>query len=337
MVFEHLFPAGLLERKEWSAFFLAAIYSTLSIIIARLLFPANSGIVSVAFLSIFLIPYFETILKREADQEAREASSKRSFLHLLQGNADAIRVYFFLFFGIYLTYMAYAFIAPYFGFDIGVVFREQLSLESIRGGATFSVSTFTSILFNNWWVLLACFIIALVAGDGAVFFIAWNASTWGTIFGYRAIEAGAHGWGSPFLALIVILLVTLPHLLLEAGAYILAAIAGGVISDEVDKPSEMAKFVIYFLSAAMVYVLFVVIMPSFGIVSSIAVILLAFGILYAMRFVFDDRSDVDVFTFNIHLFALSIGVFALGALIETFVLYNATLLRGVYFAAAGFG
>jgi hypothetical protein len=337
MVFEHLFPESLLQRKEWSAFFLAAIYSTISIIIARLLFPANSGIVSIIFVSIFLLPYFETVLKREEQQE--EADKIRSFWHLLSGNADAIRTYFFLFFGIYLTYMAYAFIAPSLGLDIGTVFREQLSLESLRGGAVFSFGAFSEILFNNWWVLLACFLIALIAGDGAIFFIAWNASTWGTIFGFRAVMASAHTGQNALLALLIIVVITLPHLILEGGAYILAAIAGGVISDEIDKPSEVRKFVVYFVCAALVYALVYmigrVLFASGSLWLHLFAIMFALGLLYMMHFVFEDKYDGVVFRYNFYLFIFAIGTFALGALIETLVLYNATPLQSIYWAAMG--
>jgi hypothetical protein len=332
VVFEHLFPDGLLERKEWTAFFLAIIYSTISIIIARFLFPANSGIVSVIFVSIFLIPYFSTILRREEYQEKRE--KRKGFLNLLRDNADVIQIYFFIFMGIYLAYMAYSFLAPYFGYEVGVVFREQLSLESVRGGAVFDIGTFTAILLNNWWVLLATFTIALIAGDGAVFFIAWNASAWGTIFGYRAFMAGAHTGESALFMLLIIVLITLPHLILEGGAYILAALSGGIMSDLVDKLDEIRTFVIYFVCAAIFFMLLHKVagfaLGPIGLgVFDLTVALLA---LYGVGFLLED-SDIHVFQYNYWLFIAAIGVFIIGALVETFVLYNATPLQEVYFAA----
>jgi len=334
MVFEHLFPESLLERKEWTAFLLAVIYSTLSIFIARLLFPANSGIVSVVFVSIFLVPYFSTILKRE---ELQERSSKHlSFWRMLRGNADAIRTYFFIFVGIYLTYMLYSFLAPVFGYDVSRVFREQVALEGLRGGVDFSVGTFTSILANNWWVLLACFLVALVAGDGALFFVAWNASAWGTIFGYRAVMAAQVDGYTAIGALLTIIIITLPHFLLEGGAYLLAAISGGVISDELDKMDEVRGFVVYLLAAALVYALLLAfgrMLFSPGIWLEVFIIGLALVTLWTLRFVFDDDDDQLVFHYNYVLFVLAIGIFVLGAIVETFVLYNSNALNGVYYAA----
>ena len=333
MVFEHLFPESLLERKEWTAFLLAVIYSTISIVIARLLFPANSGIVSVVFVAIFLVPYFSTVLKREERQEL--AGKRRSFLRLLRGNADAIRTYFFIFIGIYLTYTLYSFLAPVLGHDVSRVFREQVALEGVRGGAAFSTGTFLSIVQNNWWVLLACFLVALIAGDGAIFFVAWNASAWGTIFGYRAAMAGSVE-GSAIAALLTILVITLPHFILEGGAYLLAAIAGGVISDELDKTGEVRGFAVFLVVAALSYALLYWIARSVfpsGVLLDAAVILLALGLLWALRFVFEDHDDGLVFQYNYSLFLLAIGAFVLGAAIETLVIYNAAPLQRIYSAA----
>lgn len=341
MVFEHLFPEALLERRAWAAFVLAAVYSTLAIIISRLLFPANSGIVSVVFVSIFLLPYFSTLLKREELQELNE--KRPEFWQLLKDNADMIRIYVALFLGIYFTYMVYTFLGPFFGYDVGSVFREQLSLEGIRGGASFSFMTFADIVLNNWWVLLATFLIALVAGDGAVFFIAWNASAWGTIFGYRAIAASAFDGSSALVALIIIVAITLPHLLLEGGAYLLAAIAGGVISDEVDDPVEVRRFVLYFLVLALGYAVMYMMLRlllsdrSGALVHpfllGLLAMALALGGLYCMHYLFTGARDRVVFRYNCYLFALAIGIFIVGAIVETFVLHNSGLLRGVYMAA----
>lgn len=338
MVLEHLFPEQLLERKEWSAFLLAFIYSTVSIVIARVLFPANSGLVAVVFTSIFLIPYFSTLLRREEQQEEQDAGL--SFTGLLRDNADIIKIYFFVFFGIYLAFMLYSFLAPFLGYDVGSVFREQLSLEGVRGGAAFSTGLFWDIVINNWWVLLATFVVALVAGDGAVFFVAWNASAWGTIFGYRAVAAGSVE-GSALVALFTVLAITLPHVFLEGGAYILAAISGGVLSDEVVKRSdEIVSFVVYFLGAAVfytvLYVLLKALLPS--VLAGVFAILIALGALYCMHFIFSSVRDSLVFRYNFFLFALAIAVFLVGAAVETLVLFNSEALNTVYTKAmlAGF-
>jgi uncharacterized membrane protein SpoIIM required for sporulation len=86
------------------------------------------------------------------------------------------------------------------------------------------------LLQNNAFVLGACFFVALLTGDGAIFLITWNASVWGTIFGLTARNAAFFSHEAPVKFFSLILLIVSPHVLLEASAYILAGIAGGLIS-----------------------------------------------------------------------------------------------------------
>ncbi len=336
MVLEHLFPEDWLERKLRYAFILAVAYSTVAIVVARLLFAANSGIVSVVFTSLLLLPYMGKLLAKEERKELKERSFRLQ--ELWRDNREAVKVYLVLFLGVYLTYTLYSFLLPQFGLDVGSVFREQLALELNLRGAAFSGGTFLSIFLNNWWVLLACF---LIAGDAALFFIAWNASSWGTIFGFRALEAALHGGAfSAWTNLAVILAITLPHVLLEGGAYILAAIAGGVLSDDVvSKRAAMGRFIYWFLAAAIVFVvlhyLYKVVFAALPLVAQLLSIATALLFLHYLAYVFDDRRHREVFAYNYRLFLLAIGLFIVGAIVETLVVGNSTLLQRVYFAALG--
>ncbi len=340
MVLEHLFPEDWLERKHRYAFILAVAYSTVGIVLARLLFAANSGIVSIAFTSLLLMPYLKKLLQREETKELKER--RFTLRHFWLDNRQALLVYGTIFLGIYLTYTLYTFLLPLLGFDVGGVFREQLAFDvNLRGGA-FGVSTFLGIFMNNWWILLACFLVALIAGDGALFFVAWNASTWGAIFGFRAVEAAFNGGAfSPVVNLLIILAITLPHVALEGGAYILAAIAGGVLSDDVvSKRRAMGKFVYWFLSGIVFFIILhylfgaaLVHYPFIAHILDIVVVLLIFHFLGS---VFDDWKHKEVFRYNYWLFLLAIGLFVIGAVVETFVVGNSTLLRQVYVAAFGF-
>jgi len=335
MVLEHLFPEDWLERKLRYAFILAVVYSTIAIVVARLLFAANSGIVSVVFVSLLLIPYMDKLLAKDERAELGERSV--TFSHFWRDNKRAISVYLVLFFGIYLTYTVYSFLLPQLGFDVGSVFREQLALELNLRGAAFSGGTFLAIFLNNWWVLLACFVLALIAGDGALFFVAWNASSWGTIFGFRALEAAIHGGAYGALPnLLIILVITLPHVVLEGGAYILAAIAGGVLSDDViSKRSAMGKFIYYLLSATLLFLIFLYLFHA--VFSPLVARLLDIGgillLLYALSYVFDDKRHEEIFRYNYWLFLVAIALFLLGAIVETFVVGNSGLLQQVYWAA----
>lgn len=340
MVLEYLFPENWLERKHRYAFILAVAYSTVGIVLARLLFAANSGIVSIAFTSLLLMPSLKKLLRREESKELKER--RFTLRHFWLDNKQALLVYGTIFLGIYLTFTLYTFLLPLFGFEVGNVFREQLAFEAnLRGGA-FGISTFLGIFMNNWWVLLACFLVALIAGDGALFFVAWNASTWGAIFGFRAVEAGFNGGAfHPFVNLIIIFFLTLPHVALEGGAYILAAIAGGVLSDDVvSKRRAMNPFIYWFLSGIIFFIilhyLFGMILVHYLVIARILDIIAIILIFHFFSSVFDDKRHKEVFRYNYWLFLLAIVIFILGAVVETLVVGNSALLHQVYLAAFGF-
>jgi uncharacterized membrane protein SpoIIM required for sporulation len=126
-------------------------------------------------------------------------------------------------------------------FSVNKLFREQVELRGPGFGAAglatenfagqgAASGLFLRILENNFGVLLACFVVALLAGDGAIFLIVWNASVWGTIFGLTARNAAFFSHANSLGFFFIIIITVLPHVILEASAYILAAMAGGLIS-----------------------------------------------------------------------------------------------------------
>lgn len=346
MVLEHLFPENWLEKRVGYAFLIAVIYSTVGIVAARLLFGANSGIVSVIFTSLLILPYLQKMFKKEEREEEKEkrASLKHwaSIKHFFRNN-QLIRVYISIFLGIYLTYMCYSFILPQLGVNTFNLFKEQLFVDPAIRGRAFDAGFFLSILVNNWWVLLACFLLAIVAGDGAIFFITWNASSWGAIFGYRALTGGLEAGVNPLWYLFLIFIITLPHLILEGGAYILAAISGGIISDEIIKEkSDIRNFVFYLICGfALIVFLRIIFYQGFGVSSPlvfglITVILITSMIHFVGR-LFQQKKLQKVFINNYNLFIFAIIVFIIGALVETFVLGNIDILNQIYLFSYMFG
>ena len=62
---------------------------------------------------------------------------------------------------------------------------------------------------------------------------------------------------------------------------------------------------------------------------------LALAILWTLQYTVQAK-DRKVFRYNVTLFAVGIAIFAIGAIVETFVLHNSGALQHVYGAAAGF-
>lgn len=336
MVLEHLFPANWLERRMSYAILLGMGYSLIGIALARLLFGANSGLASVIFTSLLLIPSFRKLFDREERAEEKERTF--SLIKLYKDNKKLIHAYLGIFIGVYIMFYLVSFLGTYFDIDVITIFREQLFLDpAISGRATYDLGLFWSILANNWWVLLACFLLSLISGNGALFFIVWNASAWAVIFGFRAVTAAAALGKSPFLVALVMQAITLPHILLEGGAYILAGIAGAVISDEIiSESNELRSFLLYFLCALISFYILNLVMAFINapIVLLILRILIVVGLVYFLKHAFLHRGHREVFTYNYWLFLLAIALFVVGALVESQVLTHSGILHSYYAAAS---
>ncbi len=249
MVLEHIFPEDWLEKKGRYAFLLGVIYSFVGIGLAWILFRNDPALVAVAFTSLLLLPELYKIFSIEERRESMETDF--SIKTLWRDDIDIIRIYFFLFLGIMFSYSAMTLTMD--SLQTNSLFREQLEIRfgsdlpvsAGEGGqgldysnivdfpGTFSMDLFYGLLSNNFLVLLACFIMALLTGDGAVFLISWNASVWGTIFGITAKGAATFTGGSTIVLFLLVLAIVFPHMMIEALSYFLAAISGSVISKDV--------------------------------------------------------------------------------------------------------
>ena len=263
MVLEHIFPEDWLEKKGRYAFLLGLIYSVIGILIASVLFPGDPALVAVAFTSLLLLPELYKIFSIE---ERRERIEQRVGLKSLWRNdIDVVRVYIFLFLGILLIYALGTMVMPQM--QANELFREQLEIRFGQGfsgqavaGGLLSSGLFWSLLSNNFLVLLACFIMALLTGDGAIFLITWNASVWGAIFGITAKGAAMFTDNHPFYFFGLIMLVVFPHMIIEGISYFLAAISGSVISKDVilekfasERFMEVFGFNLYLLLFALLF------------------------------------------------------------------------------------
>lgn len=235
MVLEHIFPEDWLERKGRYAFILGVAYTVVGVLIASVLFPGDPALVAVAFTSMLLLPELYKVFSIEERKERLEQHV--TLKEVWRNDADVIRIYIFLFLGILLVYAVGTLLLP--SFTTNTLFREQLEIRFGQGFAgnailgSFSPDLFFSLLSNNFLVLMACFVLALLTGDGAIFLITWNASVWGTIFGLTAKNASLVSGQHPVLVFGMILLIVFPHMILEAMSYFFAAISGSVISKDV--------------------------------------------------------------------------------------------------------
>jgi len=257
MVVEQLIKANWLEKRPLSAFVIGFIYSLIAFLTSYIIFPSYFGIMSIAFLSVLLVPTLSKLLSIEENQEIRE--KKFSIPQLLKDHYDIIEIYLSLFMGIFLAYFLLLLFIPA---DLGVkLFSPQLSIAGISGFA-FYTTNFWQILFNNLIVLIVVFILSLVYGAGAILFLSWNASVWGVIIGAVLRRT----FGLELLPITINFSQILPHLTVEAAGYILAAITGGILSKAVIRERYKSKKFMHILTDALL----------FGFLSAILILIAAF-------------------------------------------------------------
>ena len=277
MVLEHIFPEDWLERKGIYAFLLGIGYSIVGVFIASILFPGDPALVAVAFTAMLLLPELYKIFSIEERQESLE--QRVNFKSLWRDDIEVVRIYIFLFLGVMLVYSVGTILLP--ELQANNLFREQLEIrfgQGFSGSATagsatgeiFSSGLFYVLLTNNFLVLMACFILALLAGDGAIFLITWNASVWGTIFGLTAKNAATVAGQHPLYFFALIMLIVFPHMIIEAISYFLAAISGSVISKDVlleqfasERFFEVFGFNLYLLLFGLLFLLLGAIVETF--------------------------------------------------------------------------
>lgn len=226
MVLENIYSVEWLRQKPYFAILLGIAYTVLGIAGAMLIFPDDPALLSVAFIGLLLVPSLQKLSSIEERVEKKE----RGFWHAFLDQKKFIAIYFYLFIGIFITFSVLSLMMP--SLAANYFFKAQLSM--MTGDAAFTLPLLGSLMANNIIVLFICFMLSLIAGNGAIFFIAWNASIWGTIFGSLASTASHISGKSPVILFILILISVLPHMVLEVMSYIIATLSGTLISEGVN-------------------------------------------------------------------------------------------------------
>jgi uncharacterized membrane protein SpoIIM required for sporulation len=287
---EQLYSPDWLLRRPQYAFLLGLVFSIFGVFSARIIFGANPGLMSVAFTSILLIPTLQRLFGITEDREIRE--KKFSLPQLVRDHYDIMEIFIYLFLGIFTTYMLLTFYWTN-AFSLRM-FESQLNVAGLTGMSYEQNAWFTSILTNNIKVLIVCFLLSFFYGAGSILFLAWNASVWGSVFGYVANHSAAVM--SPMAAFSNTLVPVVPHMITEAFSYFSATMVGGIASKAIIKErwmSEKFKHVIsdslLFLFLGFVLVLIaawleVYIFPRLQQLGTVIVMLIIIGSIIGLHF-----------------------------------------------------
>ena len=226
MVLEQLYPIEFLKEQPKYAFVLSFALTIFGIFFAMIVFPRDPALVIVAVASTLLVPslYQFTSLQEEAHGRFESIINIKEWIH---ENKQLYKVYMYLFFGSFFVFAIFAMILPTLAAN--QLFKQQLAV--LTGGATFSTGLFWSLFTHNIQVLMLCFIVSVIAGNGSIYLIIWNASVWGTIFGNLAKTTAIHLSASTGIVFLLVMLSVFPHVLLEMSSYVIAVMSGTVISN----------------------------------------------------------------------------------------------------------
>lgn len=236
MVLEELYTVDWLKRKPYFAFLLGLAYSIIGMGGAIFLFPDDPALVAVALTAMLMIPLVRKLIyiKQEVVTEGEIPETP------FQNYKSAFMIYLLLFLGSFVAFAFFSMMLPKLAANF--LFQNQLQVYfgAITGKA-FSTGLFFDLFNNNLKVLMFSFIVSIILGGGAIFIIIWNASLWGTIFGMLAKTSAAAIGTSQWSLLGLILIIVLPHMILEAASYIFAAISGSVLSLDLLKEKFMSE------------------------------------------------------------------------------------------------
>ncbi len=228
MVLESFLKSKSINSHSLIICFLCFIYVFIAYLVSYYFFSGFLSLAILFTLTLMVVPSMNAVLALD-----EKTDIKSGIQHFFRNHKTVFKVYFFSFIGFFLGFLLLGSIFGYYdAFDYQMnLLKEQrgLSAELIEGFKNFQGSpdfdNFVGVFSTNLYVMLICFVLSLYFGAGAIFLITLNASVFAVFISYvidYASKSLAHGFS--------ILGVTLIYFIPEIGGFLLAAVAGGVLS-----------------------------------------------------------------------------------------------------------
>lgn len=234
MVLEELYSSEFLHKHPWYGFLLGVGCTILGLFIAIMIFPKDPALIAIGITCLFLMPS----LSKLTDSSEITKERKPTFRQFIKDAIPHTKVYVAMFFGIFFTFAFFSIMLP--SLAAGHLFKTQLAI--VTGQAIkFSMPLFWDLFTWNLQVLGMSFMLSLIAGNGGIVFVAWNASVWGTVFGNLAKSAATQATLNPIILFVLVILSVFPHTFLEGLSYMLSAISGSSLSDGIVKQKMLSK------------------------------------------------------------------------------------------------
>ncbi|MBN2331094.1 MAG: stage II sporulation protein M [Candidatus Aenigmarchaeota archaeon] len=239
---ESLIKYNEIERHPWITFLWALLISSVGVLFSMQLsyqiqVSGNvlnlTGIFSVIFTIIPSVYFLTIFIKKQESMDEKDIARHYEKGFWTRHDRD-ILIFLFYFFGLTFSFAFWAFMLPGGTFQIQTMKIQEIRVlaGNILSGsaASNSVMDFSKVFVNNLQVMMFAFVFSLLFGAGAVFIVVWNASILGVYIG-KLSESLFH--------IPMVSLSFLPHGIPEIAGYLMAGLAGGVISAAIIRGHKM--------------------------------------------------------------------------------------------------
>ncbi|MBI2578494.1 MAG: stage II sporulation protein M [Candidatus Aenigmarchaeota archaeon] len=226
MVLESIINPKNAEDKPHHIFIIAFLYTIASAVVSQKIFPNSASILTVSFVTILFVPFFQKLFSIEEEKE-KGASAKTINLFVRHKEIFYVFSTFFLGVVVAMTFM-YIFMPSQQLFS-----AQSETIRNFGTGKLTDSGEFSRFFLNNTQVMIAMFFLSFAFGAGAVFILAWNASVIALYLGLFIQSSVSKGVGTTvaFIYGVPVGLGTLAlHGIPEVSAYFIAGLAGGLLS-----------------------------------------------------------------------------------------------------------
>ncbi|MCK4588941.1 MAG: stage II sporulation protein M [Nanoarchaeota archaeon] len=237
MVLEQFFKAKWLEKRPAISLLLGFVFVFIGLITALIFFRNDVSIALLFLVTLLLVPSLMKVISLEEKVER-----KFGVKHFFKTHRAIFEIYFFLFIGILAAYLVIGFGA---GDNLESISEEQMKVLNSQGliaddiidfGYSEKFDNFLGIFTANLLVALIFFVLSVFYGAGGIFLIVWNASIFST-FIVMTLNNLSRGVPQAMGLLGAFSL----HLIPEVFGFLVAAIAGGVVSRALIKEKLKGK------------------------------------------------------------------------------------------------
>ncbi len=215
LIFLKFIDINLPKKRPETAFLIAGFFVLIGFVASFFIFYSDLSIGMVAFSSLLMLPFVIKISEYHKEKKSRKFNPNA----VLKTHDKIVQFYVFLFFGMAISYIVLFSTLP--DGMVNEAFSNQLSKFS---PGKFTAPSYFEIILNNMQIVVLAFSLSIFFGAGSVFVLNYNASIIGAFYGF-AIRAMLGN-----VPVTVNLISLIPHTFLEIMAYLLAAIAGGILA-----------------------------------------------------------------------------------------------------------